>query len=138
VTCITSNNISLFQCCLQVKPRQKHVLKIIGYIVQQLIRVRLSHKYVSISYLKKFKYNLILPSLTRSETLSPSTDTIFSFDSIYTKLASGIFPFTLSSTCLQALTYPAFLFSQISVDSESSMQTEQKQESFRLSNANPF
>jgi hypothetical protein len=121
-----------------VQPRKKHLLQIIGYIGQQLIRVRLSHKYVSISYLKKFKHNLILPSLTRSKTLSPSNDTIVSFVSISFKIASGIFPFTLSSICLQALTYPAFLFSQISVDSESSMQTEQKQESFRLSNSNPF
>jgi hypothetical protein len=136
--CITSNNISLFQCCLQVQPRKKHLLQIIGYIVQQLIRVRLSQKYVSISYLKKIKHNLILPSLTRSETLSPSNDTIVSFDSISSKLASGIFPFTLCSICLQALAYPAFSFSQIYVDSESSMQTEQKQESFHLSNANPF
>ena len=80
----------------------------------------------------------ILPSLTRSKTLSPSTDTIISFDYIFFELASGIFPFTLSSVCLQALTYPEFLFSQISMDFVSSMQTEQKQESFLLSNANPF
>ena len=80
----------------------------------------------------------ILSSLTRSETLSPSINTVVSFDSISYKLASGIFPFTLSSVCLQALTYHAFSFSQISMDYVSSMQTEQKQESFHLSIANPF
>ena len=42
-----------------------------------------------------------LPSLARSEILSPSDDIFISFDSNSSMLASGIFPFGLISMCFQ-------------------------------------
>ena len=45
----------------------------------------------------------MLPSLTRLETLSPLIDTIVSYDSISSRIASEIFPFILISICSQSL-----------------------------------
>lgn len=47
----------------------------------------------NVKHLYPSKKIVILPSLTRLEALSPSDDNIASYDSISSKLASGIFPF---------------------------------------------
>ena len=78
----------------------------------------------------------MLPSLTRSETQSPSDDIVFSSDCISSNIAMDNFPFVFSSVCFQSFTY--ILFSQTSLDYVLSMQTWKKQEYFLLSNANTF
>ena len=70
----------------------------------------------------------MLPSLTRSKTLSPSDDIVVSSDLISSNIAIDIFSFVFSSVCFQLFTY--ILFSQTSLDFLLSMQTSQNKNIF--------
>ena len=91
--CIASNNILHFHCCLKVQSEQIYLLCKLQLALDFFIKLNWLYKHKATDNIEQSTTSL--PSLTRSEILSPSDDISISSNSNYSMLASGIFPFIL-------------------------------------------